>query len=149
MLGDEGIEVELLTVDVRGNVFAEEGERIGFLLRVGMEREIVVVDGISGAFSGNGDNVVVGESAVVGFQDSGFLRERAELRRREKGLRRGGGAGERQHGVITQTRLAGVHVHDSGIHCVRQGFSAGSSQKKKKNINTQNDKTEKEEEKSD
>lgn len=120
MLGDEGIEVELLTVDVRGNVFAKEGERIGFLLRVRMEREIVVVDGISGAFSGNGNNVVVGESAVVGFQDSGFVEERAEVRRREKGLRRGGGAGERQHGVITQTqtRLRGVHVHDGGIHWV-------------------------------
>lgn len=119
MLGDEGIEVELLTVDVRGNVFAEEGERVGFLLKVGMEREIVVVDGIPGAFSGNGDsNVVVGESAVVGFQNSGFLRERAVLRRREKGFRRGGGAGERQHRVITQASLGGVHVHDGGIHCV-------------------------------
>lgn len=74
VVGDEGIEVELLTMDVRGNVFAKEGERIGFLLRVWMEREIVVVDGISGAFSGNGNNlVVVGESTVVGFQNSGFL----------------------------------------------------------------------------
>jgi len=61
------------------------------------------------------------------------LRERVVLRLREKGLWHDGGAEEMQHGVITPTQLGGMHVHDGDIHCVCEGFFAGSSQEKKKN----------------
>lgn len=112
------------------NYTIDEGERISFLLRVGIEIEIIVVDGISGTFFGNKNKVVVGECCCRIPRQRVFEGESCTQM-----------AGKRSSmlwwcrikvvGVITQTHLGGIHVHYGGIHCVCECFSIGSSQEKK------------------